>query len=59
VAVTPLQVTEVHSSFFADPHLFPPGAAVFDNALLMRAVEHEWHAVNSPSGTRTLTSPGC
>jgi hypothetical protein len=39
----------VHSSFFANPHVFPPGAAVFDNALLMRGVEHEWHAHPVPA----------
>ena len=49
--VTPLHVLDVHSSFFANPHVFPPGSAVFDNALLMRAIEHEWHAFDSSPGT--------
>jgi len=40
--VQPLVVDEVHSSFFHDPELFPPGSVEFDSALLMREVEHEW-----------------
>jgi len=46
--VTPLAVREVRSSFFDDPARFPAGTAVFDNALLMRDVEHEWHANPAP-----------
>lgn len=42
--VTPLAVARVESSFFADVKLFPPGAVEFDCALLMRGIEHEWHA---------------
>lgn len=42
--VTPLAVEEVASSFFEDRALFPEGSAVFDNALLMRGIEHEWHS---------------
>lgn len=41
--VTPLAVDRVESSFFEDGNLFPPGAADFDCALLMRGIEHEWH----------------
>jgi hypothetical protein len=41
--VTPLAVDRVESSFFEDGHRFPPGAAEFDCALLMRGIEHEWH----------------
>lgn len=43
-AVEPLAVTTVRSSFFEDPARFPPGSATFDCALLMRDIEHEWHA---------------
>lgn len=42
--VTPLEVTHVESSFFDDAARFPPGSAVFDCALLMRGIEHEWHS---------------
>lgn len=41
--VQPLAVTLVQSSFFDDPAVFPKGAVVFDNALLMRGIDHEWH----------------
>jgi hypothetical protein len=43
-SVTPLAVESAQSSFFDDPEKFPPGSAVLDCALLMRGVEHEWHA---------------
>ena len=45
--VEPLQVTSLESSFFDDRDVFPPGTAVFDNALLMRGIEHEWHSRES------------
>jgi hypothetical protein len=41
--VEPLEVGEVHSSFFEDESLFPRGSIEFDCALLMRGIEHEWH----------------
>jgi uncharacterized protein DUF2071 len=44
--VVPFDVTEVHSSFF-ESSVFPSGTAVFDNALLMRNIPHEWHALGS------------
>jgi hypothetical protein len=47
--VMPLDVTEVHSSFFENEGLFPSGAVVFDNALLMTAIQHEWSSVASKS----------
>jgi hypothetical protein len=43
--VEPLAVESAHSSFFADEEVFPPGSARFDCALLMRGIEHEWHAM--------------
>lgn len=46
--VQPLDVQDVHSSFFFDPKYFPPGSIAFDHALLMRGIEHEWHAAASP-----------
>jgi hypothetical protein len=42
--VAPLEVERVESSFFHDAEVFPPGAVEFDDALLMRDVDHEWHA---------------
>lgn len=41
--VTPLEVTRVESSFFDDLDSFPAGTVEFDNALLMRGIDHEWH----------------
>jgi len=43
--VEPLAVEHVASSFFEDASRFPDGAAVFDCALVMRAIPHEWHAL--------------
>ena len=42
--VQPLDVTRVESSYFEDQSLFPQGSVEFDCALLMRGVQHEWHA---------------
>ena len=38
----PLAVEEVHSNFFEDRALFPPGSIEFDSALLMQRIDHEW-----------------
>jgi hypothetical protein len=42
--VSPLTVTNVRSSFFEDESIFPKGTIQFDNALLMRRIDHEWHS---------------
>ena len=42
--VEPFDVEEVESSFFNDQTCFPPGSTAFDCALLMRGMDHEWHA---------------
>ena len=42
--VQPLAVDEVQSSFFDNRDAFPDGAATFDNALLMRGIDHQWHS---------------
>lgn len=42
-SVEPLQVEEVHSSYFSDEARFPKGSVEFDCALLMRNLGHEWH----------------
>ena len=45
--VEPLAVERVESSFFEDTMRFPKGSVEFDCALLMRGIEHEWHAHES------------
>ncbi len=40
--VKPLKVSEVRSSFFENESIFPKGSVKFDNALLMKDIEHEW-----------------
>lgn len=42
--VRPLAVRHVESSFFEDQQRFPEGSVRFDSALLMRDLQHEWHA---------------
>jgi hypothetical protein len=37
-------VEKVASSFFENLSLFPTGSVRFDCALLMRDINHEWHA---------------
>jgi hypothetical protein len=44
--VEPLTVSKVESSFFEDDAVFPKGSVQFDNALLMKGIEHEWHSVH-------------
>lgn len=43
--VEPVEVHAVRSSFFDDPHRFPPGSAVLDCALLMRNIPVTWSAL--------------
>jgi hypothetical protein len=45
--VTPLEVDLAASSFFDNQERFPSGTVEFDNALLMRDIDHEWHARES------------
>jgi len=42
--VRPLAVEHVESSFFANEAAFPAGSVVFDHALIMRDLPHEWHS---------------
>ncbi len=44
--VSPLNVTKVNSSFFENEDIFPKGSIQFDNALLMKNIEHEWKELN-------------
>src|SRR5207247_8164371 len=49
-----LAVTAVESSYFADGRRFPAGSVVFDHALVMRDIVHEWHkAEDLYAGSRT------
>ncbi len=43
--LSPLCVEHVQSSFFEDKKIFPPGSVKFDNALLMKSIEHEWRSL--------------
>jgi hypothetical protein len=45
--VEPLAVERIESSFFEDTMRFPNGSVEFDCALLMRGIDHEWHAHES------------
>lgn len=49
-SVVPLDVAEVTSSFFGDPDRFPEGTVEFDDALLMRDIDHRWHQRESMCG---------
>ncbi len=42
--VEALAVEQASSSYFEDATVFPPGAAELDCALLMKDIQHEWHA---------------
>jgi hypothetical protein len=44
--VSPLNVTKVQSSFFENEQIFPKGSIEFDNALLMKNINHEWKELN-------------
>lgn len=37
-----LNVSNIKSSFFGNEKMFPKGSVLFDNALLMTNIEHEW-----------------
>lgn len=47
--VQPLEVLKVHSSFYENENVFPKGSIRFDNALLMKKVEHEWETMKEIS----------
>jgi uncharacterized protein DUF2071 len=58
--IEPVEVTDLHSTVFEDPALFPRGTAEPDGALLMRDIPVTWHALPSmpvrQSPTRTQPS---
>jgi hypothetical protein len=41
-SVQSLSMSSVQSSFFDDRQAFPEGSIAFDNALLMRGIDHQW-----------------
>lgn len=43
--VDPLDVDDIHSSYFDDELRFPRGSVAYDSAFLMRDVVHEWHTL--------------
>ncbi len=45
--VSALEVSKVTSSFFENEKIFPKGSVEFDNALLMRNIEHEWNSLKT------------
>lgn len=47
--VETLDISSVHSSYYSDETRFPQGSVLFDHALLMRDIEHEWHPAESPA----------
>jgi hypothetical protein len=56
--VEPLEVEHVHSSFYSNPSLFPPGTVEFDCALVMRDIDHEWQsAPDFPLSVRAKAEP--
>ena|SRR2546423_10090242 len=44
--VEPLDIQKVFSTYFADESKFPKGSIHFDNALIMKNLEHEWHTAS-------------
>jgi hypothetical protein len=44
-AIEPVEVADLHSTFFEDPAFFPAGTAEFDGALLMRDLPVTWHSL--------------
>lgn len=54
--VSPLTVKEVRSSFFEDESIFPKGSVNFDNALLMKSIEHEWKSIKEIKNTKAKSS---
>ncbi len=52
--VSLLEVHKVQSSFFEDENIFPKGSVKFDNALLMKDIEHEWIGLEKIKTTETI-----
>ena len=52
--VSLLDVKKVQSSFFENEEIFPKGSVKFDNALLMKDIEHEWIGLKKIKTTNTI-----
>ncbi len=50
--VSLLEVESVNSSFFENENIFPKGTVKFDNALLMKNIEHKWIGLKKIKTTR-------
>ena len=46
-AIEPVEVADLHSTFFEEKALFPAGTAEVDGALLMRDIPVTWHSLPS------------
>ena len=57
--VQALTVSEVRSSYFSDPALFPPSSIEFDHALLMRNIPHEWLQAEDKFANQAAISKCC
>ncbi len=55
--VNPLTVSLVESSYFEDTQRFPSGSVIFDHALIMRDLLHEWHQEEDMVIERWTTQP--
>jgi len=49
--VRPMEVSNVHSSFYEDKNIFPEGSVTFDNALLMTGILHEWESLGEKTSS--------
>ncbi len=55
--VSLLEVESVKSSFFENESIFPKGSVKFDNALLMRNIEHEWIGLKKIKSPQSINKP--
>ncbi len=44
--VKPFAISKVSSSYFENEAMFPKGSVVFDHALFMENIPHEWHSAD-------------
>jgi len=56
-SVSNLEVVDVKSSFFEDQNIFPENSVKFDNALLMKNIEHEWIGLEKIKVTNRVDGP--
>lgn len=56
--VRPLDIHAIESSYFDNELDFPAGSVTFDCALLMRGIDHEWHALDDLEAQATFKLRG-